>query len=429
VVEDNVTTSNATVFYKIIEYVNQSYNISSNTVQLNLPYIVSIGSYNAVHLTLSEIRSDNSRLLFIHFGGLVYKYLIDGSTINQSTLTYFPIPPESFLTQLRSEMELIKLSDETYKLAFPYLYNFSKYHIKIMHFDNTGDNLLNEVDISLQGSAFGNNADIPKGLEFAPNGEYLYFTHTSMVNPIQYIDFSNNSVNNISVSDGVDYRYSQIERAYGTDDALLFAGPDYISALRFPNTPSSSNWVSNYQNNNLIIPISHNFTGTGNTNQSIRLLADQRDGEDYVQSLSPSPECCMANTIVEADNFVANLRFNNSTVQTWTPTNNPFGGTTQNPLSLVKVRGNLVIPAGYTITMRDMTFEFFPRLTSCSGTPGDKPTIISFGAGIIVQNGSSSAGGRLTLNNTTLTTYKECLDGMWEGVEVWGITGLASNSN
>jgi DNA-binding beta-propeller fold protein YncE len=200
VVEDAITASNATVFYRVIEYANQTYNISSNSVQINLPFIVSVGSYNAVHLALSEIRSDDSRLLFIHFGGLVYKYLIDGSTINQSTLTYFPVPPESFLTQLRSEMELIKLADETYKLAFPYLYNFSKYHIKVMHFDNTGGNLLNEVDFAMQGSAYGTNADIPKGLEFSPNGQYLYFTHTTNSNPIQYIDLSSNTIIPITVN-------------------------------------------------------------------------------------------------------------------------------------------------------------------------------------------------------------------------------------
>ncbi len=434
VVEDAITTINATVYYKIIEYANQTYNTSGNPIQLNLPPIGSLGSYNAVHLALSEIRSDNSRLLFVHFGGLVYKYLIDGSTINQSTLAYFPVQTESFLTQLRSEMELIKLSDETYKLAFPYLYNFSKYHIKVMHFDNTGDNLINEVDFAMQGSAYDTSADIPKGLEFSPNGQYLYFTHTVINNSIQYIDLSNNLVNNLSVNPTFDnlnnYKLSQIERAYGTDDALLFAGPNFISALRFPNSPSSSNWLPNYQNNNLIVPISHNFTGTNYANQSIRLLADQRDGEDYEQSLSPSPECCMANTIVEANDFAANLAFNGSTVQIWKPDNNPFGGTTLNPLAVVKVRGNLVIPAGYNITMRDMTFEFLPRVSSCSGAPFDHPSTISFGAGLQIKNGNGSlAGGRLTLNNTTLTTYKACSDGLWEGVEVWGVTGAASTSN
>lgn len=79
--------------------------------------------------------------------------------------------------------------------------------------------------------------------------------------------------------------------------------------------------------------------------------------------------------------------------QTWTMSNNPFS-TSVNP---IRISTSLTFPANSNITMNNMNFVF------------------DQGAKIIIER-----GGSLTLNNTKLTSYTGCGNGMWQGIEVWG---------
>ncbi|MCX6311683.1 MAG: T9SS type A sorting domain-containing protein, partial [Bacteroidetes bacterium] len=100
-------------------------------------------------------------------------------------------------------------------------------------------------------------------------------------------------------------------------------------------------------------------------------------------------------------------------------TNNPFGGSSSNPVSTVTIRNTLDIPLGFTIRISGMTFQFAPRIT----TP--VPDQVA-GGRVIVERGIASPfkkGGTLILDNSTFTSYDGCGNGMWEGIEVRGFGG------
>lgn len=435
-VVDAVTPDNAHLYYTVITFTNSQFYTSGGTNVITPPQ-PSMSYNNAPHLAVSDLRSDNTRLMYMHWGGKLHKYRIHDDVAN--TPPYYDgivaATPDHLTTSLRSEMELIRLSDQTYRIAYPYLHATDfKYHIAVLRLDASGSTVMSSSDFAMPGSGTGSNADLPKGLEFSPNGQFLYFTHTG-VNPIQFIDLATNTVDISlsSVSAASQYQLTQIERVFDNDDALFFAGPNFISALRFPNTPFVTNWVPNYNNNNIAVPITHNFTDNYSANQSIRMLVDQRDGEDYTASFNTSPECCLVSTTFKVDNYTAGTAiqyitpssFNyTATTQTWTPTNNPFGGTTSTPISTVSVRGKITIPAGYNITIRGMRFEFASRTGTIPG-----------GSVIVERSTSSVAGARLTLDkdnatntSTVFTSYNSCGNGMWEGIEVRGFSNQAQGN-
>ncbi len=73
----------------------------------------------------------------------------------------------------------------------------------------------------------------------------------------------------------------------------------------------------------------------------------------------------------------------------------------------LRLERDLIIPAGYELTIRDMDIEFTEagRVLVQSARDGQTP------------------GGILKLENSTLTAYKDCdgnTNNMWQGVEVWG---------
>jgi hypothetical protein len=92
---------------------------------------------------------------------------------------------------------------------------------------------------------------------------------------------------------------------------------------------------------------------------------------------------------------------------TWTPASNPVTNVTGVATSTITA-DNIIIPAGVSLTISGMTIQN------------------AAGSYIDVYNSSSSSasiGGRLILNNSTLTIHTGGCDGasgMWGGVRVWG---------
>jgi hypothetical protein len=386
-------------------------------------------------LALGKLIGNDHRFLYAVYDNVLQKFEVNstGITLQNSWSNLYTLP-------FRLHTMELDISPDQSMLAFS---NYRYYtdpapDVVILHLDGNGD-----LNTSLSNNGVTtiqiNNTHHFTGVEFSPDNSKLFFGELEL--GIKWITNLNTTpiVSSLIINNTTDYSNSQLETAYGNTtaniDYLIYAAktPYLLGAIDpLPSTPTFNPTAIQSFNNPFVAHANQSLYSTFMGNLTFFMLPDQQDGEDYDEKFSGeiAAACCFNASPFDVYSYTAQQTFNNSFTQTWTPTNNPFGGTALNPLSVVKVRTDIIIPAGFNITMRDMTFEFLPRVTSCTGDPDDKPAVGSFGAGVKVQNGNGIlAGGRLTLNNTTLTTYKECLDGMWEGVEVWGITGLAANSN
>ena len=95
-----------------------------------------------------------------------------------------------------------------------------------------------------------------------------------------------------------------------------------------------------------------------------------------------------------------------STNTTWSPTNNPVYNASGSTTPVYTMTAdNIIINAGVTLTINGMTIE------------NEQNSFIDVNAGT-----TTTQGGRLVLNNTTLTRGNACGSGvnMWGGVRVWG---------
>ncbi|MFN5415964.1 MAG: T9SS type A sorting domain-containing protein [Flavobacteriia bacterium] len=242
-----------------------------------------------------------------------------------------------------------------------------------------------------------------KGLEFSPNGDYLYFTHltSSLVSgQFKYINLLNNSINNIIVPSNFNVQNSEIEsRKIEVSPnvfvrSLMLAYGNGILNYSLPDNPGTGSFstILNFTN-------SFNYGVELNVNQTnlrrYYQLPDQIDNMDYTQ---------LKYIGYDASNYEACVS------STWQP--NTFGNLNNNPFSTslsntVYIKDELRIPAGVNLTIQNMTFVFAPT------------------AKVIVENGTSSTnGGKLTLINSKFTADLRCEDDMWLGVEVWGNTTL-----
>jgi hypothetical protein len=256
------------------------------------------------------------------------------------------------------------------------------------------------------------------GVEFSPNGTYVYVTHTktsTYPNTLERITFSSPAANSYSLSTATSYQYSQIE--IGTDGYLYLLDSSgtspIISKISNPNSSSSvattSLSLSGY-------PL--NYPGGDEMASLAYFLPDQIDQEIYSNILT-APKCCLVTEPYDKYSYSAGTQFlpnwtTTATTQTWTANTNTT--TANNPLALqtnttstVIIGEELRIPANHTVTINNMTIKFSPQ------------------ARLIVENGATSlAGGKLILNNCTLTVDNRCgLNDMWPGVQVWGTPASA----
>jgi hypothetical protein len=165
-----------------------------------------------------------------------------------------------------------------------------------------------------------------------------------------------------------------------------------LASLSFTNNPSNSNWNDN------ILPINYQANYEWNFVQTVDMkrftLPDQIDGMNYTGYFFNNPRCCILNSFHHAKEFTA------TSSAVWTNGQNPFGNST----SPILIEKELVIPAGVTVTISNMTFKFAP------------------GAKVIVERGNGSTpGGKLVLSKTTFTVDNSCdPNAMWNGVQVYG---------
>lgn len=382
---------------------------TSNYKPLNNIYYDVFFQCRTVQFAVTPLRSDNTRLLYIEGCRGFKKYIITNNGINIDQ--YYFLDGNGFAHQ-RSEMEIIRLPNGQYKLAMPYIKGAvsSPPSIYLATLDQNG-NLLN-------GNLFYSTPSISvrlKGMEFSPNGQYLYCTMSSTTTPIIYFNLASSSPSTpitLSVTNATHFKESQIEIAY--DGNLYFAGNNTtntyprMARLKQPNNPTTGNWQDPVPSlNGVNIPLSQ--AGVGNNTFALRTLPDQLDGENYSNIFIQSKSCCNGYTSWNATNF------NATQSATWTLMSNPIrqGIPPHGTSAAVKIDGELRIKTGVDITIKDMEFEF-----SSNGK-------------IIVENGA-----KLSILGTKCTGNSDCKI-MWQGIQVYGddnapqvITkGLVVNNN
>lgn len=356
-----------------------------------------------VYIASSNLRNDNSRFVFVSSNLGINRYKIDNTGFNYDNyfIPYNIAGSESI--GYRGEMELVEMSNGNYRISSIYPGNsVGSQVLYSAEMDNTGTLISSSTNI-FDGS-IGSEMSI-RGLEYSPLGNILYVTHnitTQHPNPIEFYDFNNPTMGfqALNVSNASDFQYTQIE--LGRNGKLYFATNDRLATLSNPNSPDTLDWTNNaqsisyYANSEAISPAITGYLSY--------ILPDQIDGMDYQAHFFANVQCCIQNSYSDASIFTA------STSATWSPGSslNPFSSVSGNVL----IEKELIIPAGKTITIQNMNFQFAP------------------GAKVVIERGTGAlSGGKLILNNTTFTVDNRCdTNAMWLGVQVHGFNNQAQGT-
>lgn len=363
-----------------------------------------------VSIATTKLRSDNTRFLFAFNGLEIYRFKITSSGIiydgyNFTDPLLITVDGDN---SLRSEMEIIETTSG-YRLALAYPNSGCSFCTPIIPFgrsllvaelNNSGTITSGNVATLTEINTSNSQPDI-KGIEFSPNGNYVYVTHDISNNnpfPFKVYDvatqnfISDNvlSTNNPQLANDIPaFKNSQIE--LGKDGNLYLANSSSLATIGNSNNPSSLNW------NNSALNISYNLNNlgnpiTGSTTKWIYPLPDQIDGMNYTAYYTEvSTECCVQFTPYSTG--LDNPNHNQSGTQNWTISNNPFGNT--NPIT---VKDELIIKSGANITANNLTFKFAPD------------------AKLTIEQGAT-----FTANSCTLTVDLQCENSpMWNGIEVHG---------
>ena len=373
-----------------------------------------------VSLAVTKLNTNNERLLFACHESLthVFKISASGITFTNQTLVSGSIDGHS---SNRTEMEVASLPNGNYRLAY------IQDRVSTTTLSQQA-NIINVFDVSATGAlipnsnktiayTFPNTASesiIPSiyGLEFTNDGNKLFVTHnasTNNPNTIDIVDLSSAqyTIQALNLTGMSDFKYSQIE--LNKNNEMVFATSNRLAKIINPDQPfASSNWNNNFQalsNYHL----SNLFPTMPLENQKAYLLNDQIDGEDYSTNFAQNETCCRDFSEFDKESFTA------LTSVTWLPNNTSTGAS--NPLTIsansdVYIKYNIFIPKGKVITIKNMTIHFAAN------------------ARLIIENGDGTTnGGRLVLDNSTLTSDTRCTKKtMWLGVEVWGNNLMSQGS-
>lgn len=353
-----------------------------------------------ISMATSELRSDNTRFLYVMGEQCIARFKVTSSGItydNYEFVLLTPNAPFSADRAVRSEMELIK-TPTGYRIAcsYPSAPAYQDIVLLVGEIDNNGDITSYNV-IGLPSDNLNNDSPI-KGIEFSPNGNYIYITHVpNNINPLPFKIYevaTNNFIpltNNPSMQSQVAaFKNSQIE--LGKDGKLYLANTTSLATIGNSNSPGVDGSGLIWNNSALSILYNLNQLGhpTNSENMKLYILPDQVDGMDYSAYYTEvSTECCVANTTYSTTTYPKEQ----SGTQSWTTSSNPFGNT-----NTITVKDELIIKTGANITATGLRFEFAPD------------------AKLVIEQGA-----RFTANSCTFTVNTECENSpMWNGIEVHG---------
>jgi hypothetical protein len=242
-----------------------------------------------------------------------------------------------------------------------------------------------------------NTKSLISGLEFSPNGRYVYFScKSNLVNAheLYYYDRVADTVISLAVPSNVVINKGNIE--LDVQGNLVFSTPNGLYKLQNSNNPTLATFSPFVSMN-----VHGNYLTLDPGYQMNTLLAynlpNQIDRQNYMELFSTNTLCCSDNSNYDAKSYSASSGVWNGS-SPMSPGN-----------STITIKDELRIPAGVNLEIKNMTLRF------------------AVGARLVIENGSGGLnGGKLTLDNTILTVDERCgNDYMWLGVEVWGNTSSA----
>ncbi len=385
---------------------------------------------NSMHFALTPLHSvtigtitTDYRFLFIKNSHSIYRMKVDENGIVWDTsnpdyeINLNQVSPINSLRFCQSEMEVIKTTTG-FRLAAPAISAaFGFIYVADMNYIGTivaGS----EKRIYFPTNSLGNSQPYTaKGIEFSPNGQYLYFTHVETtpapaINPNNYVQYANlagsnptPSIQTLSTANSNTYQFSFIER--GFDNNLYLCKADGIHKLTNPDNPSLATLAASPITPlpaGVSMPIANGIASNIPNAASYDLgllnsylLPDQIDGENYLNAfnITASPErtasCCVRWTNFFTQNGNCDIEINPTNITDFTTPNTMyFNGTV-----------TINLPSNTSTIFAGKTWYFGPK-----------------GKLVIPQ------GKRLALSGTKLTNSCNL---MWIGVEVWGNT-LASQT-
>lgn len=378
---------------------NISYTNGDSPVTVN-EYIFQSEKGGGLGLGATPQRPDGSRFICAFLNTHLYVIKIEPNGSLRYWKRYTDFFPGLDYSSKRPEFEIVyDEANDMYKIAAYIGFHDAlgdSYGQNIVYAEFDSD-MLNKLSHTL--TPVVNGGDV-HGLEFSPDHSKLYYTKS--VEPvvawntgIWYIDIANNfDIYGFYGSTNDDFMFSYIETAQ--DGNLYFATSQGLHRLIDPNNPNQLNFSSTPT---IVTPIHESFSGIPTLGDRAKCfnLPDQIDGELTTDMLTESVSCCVAYGSYDQDNYSAATGVCGNV---WTPTCNPLNNGAG---AIATIKEEFRIPAGVDITIEDMTIQFAP------------------GARLVIENGTSGQeGGKLMLDNTTLTREASCGEYMWLGVEVWG---------
>lgn len=354
-------------------------------------------------------------------GCFYYVFVFDGLNIIRYKLTTDDLEWDNYIVEIpdansnteemRTEMEMIKLSNGDYRLAIPTNGSggtgISIYDISSTNFELSASSR-KYIDLGLDGGTSGNNAQ-PIGLEFDASGRYLYFTHENNLTPqwastvLDVFDFNTGNIVTSSLpslTNIANYQVSFIERFGNT---LFLATDNAIGTLENSHMPISAIWTdANYT-------LNAGYGSSVNENPAFyeRYILPEQVDMAYPEVVDMSCECCR--------------EYLNDTETYTTTTNEVWSTVLGNPISSsndIYIRDELRISAGTTLEISGLNLFFGP----------DAKVIVERGdqtidGGVLIMDGTVFTAD-LRCNDRTFDDCQgpedDCNDLFWRGVRVLG---------
>jgi hypothetical protein len=258
---------------------------------------------------------------------------------------------------------------------------------------------LNETMVQV-GTAESNLVPRINGLEFSPDGNYLYYT--SNLSPyFGWINTQTNATGDLSSVIPVPSQYATTRlegnrAAAPGQDAIYCYGPGGLSALINPNNPSQATFQATVAVSSSLGNVPEYHDPYTPTVTHFRTFQRQNYNGGQMMSFLQSQGCCYAMLLDDA--------YGTKTITTaedgsWSYGNNPFGNST----GPVVILGDLVFEPGTVTYINNMTFEFGPE------------------ANVVIK-----AGARVNLQSSKWTAL-HCNSTMWPGVNLLGTTNSANS--
>lgn len=422
------------------------------TLAQYIPEITGQSNGVSINAALSDYRSStNDYILAVNVSKKLYTFNLHGSidfdnpstNISQISSTTLCSSCGDLEENFKEEAEIIPIYSHgqlnKYRVAYSIFDTYSnppkiRFYVTEL---NTSGSITNSYYFTEDYFCGTSCHNTPKGLEFSPNGTYLYYTWTGQ-SLIRYVNIPSlisgapettyKQTLNIGSDNATYYKYSHIE--LGRDGKLYYirttgdgsTNNATLSTFSNPNYPTSGTWTSNVLSiNNL--KMQHYISSSiypmeGDRNKYKHyVISDQLDGSNYENYYNTiNSECCLEhfaynllNTsfnskIVKKDQTSEDdydIEVQNGYTGTWTATSNPFntgGGNT------VYLKRSLYVDAGATLTINGLIIKF------------------QEGEGMYLLPGSGTTkGARVTFTNTKLTAMDACSNNvMWQGVSVIG---------